>query len=72
MWSVGAKILEKMWEGPHWEWVWLFLDREDVVGWRTTASVWNDPGNYGPHGELFFFFIKKEPIVLGSALLQRD
>ena len=29
--------------------------------------VWNVPGNYGPHGELFFFVSQKEPaMVLGS------
>ena len=25
------------------------------VGMRTTASSWNIPQKYGPHGELFFF-----------------
>ena len=44
--------------------MWLFLDSWVVVGMRTTTSSWNIPSKCGPHGELFFFFIKKEPIVL--------
>ena len=36
-----------------------FLGR-DAVGLRTTASVWNVSGKYGPHGELFLFLIKME------------
>ena len=36
----------------------------DVVGLRATATIWNVLGKYGPHGELFFFPIKKEPVVL--------
>ena len=27
---------------------------------RTTSSQWNVPGRYGPHGELFFFLLKKK------------
>ena len=64
---VGAKILQKMWEGPCWEGVWPSLDPWDVVGLRTTASVWKVPGKYGPHGELFFFLIEKEPFALTKA-----
>ena len=65
---VGAKILQKMWEGPYWEGVWPYLDPWDVVGLRTTSSVWNVLGKYGPHGELFFFLIKNEPFALTKAL----
>ena len=61
---VGMKILKKMWEGPCWEGVWPHLDPWDVVGLRTTSGVWNVPRKYGPHGELFFFLIKKEPFAL--------
>ena len=64
----GAKFLRKMWEGPYWEEVWPFLDPWDVVGLRTTFSVWNVLGKYGPHGELFFFLIKKEPFALTEAM----
>ena len=35
---------------------------------RTASTYWNAPGKYGPHGELFFFLIKKEPIVLGEVI----
>ena len=45
---VGAKISQKMWDGPWWEGVWPFLDPWDVVGLRTAASVWNVPKKYGP------------------------
>ena len=31
---------------------------------RTTSTQWNVPGRYGPYGELFFFLLKKEPMVL--------
>ena len=31
---------------------------------RTTSSKWTVPGRYGPYGELFFFLLKKEPMVL--------
>ena len=35
---------------------------------RTAASSWNIPSNYGPHGELFFFLIKKEPTFYGKVV----
>ena len=38
---VGAKILQKMWDGAYWEGVWPYLDPWDVVGLRTTSGVWN-------------------------------
>ena len=50
----GSKNVQKMWEGRYWEGVWLFPDPWDVVGLRTTSSVWNVPGKDGPHGDLFF------------------
>ena len=34
---VGAKILQNMWEGLHWEGVWLDLDPWDVVRLRTSS-----------------------------------
>ena len=39
----SARILQKMWEGPHWEGVWPCLDPRDVVRLRTSSSYWNDP-----------------------------
>ena len=50
----GAKILQQMWEGHHWEGVWLYLDPWDVVRWRTSPSFRNVPRKYGSHGELLF------------------
>ena len=41
---VGAKILQKMWEGAYWEGVWPYLDTWDVVGLRTTSGVWKCTG----------------------------
>ena len=35
------------------------LDLEDSVRSRTASVEWNVPGKCGPHGELFFFLIKK-------------
>ena len=32
----------------------------------TASTQWNVPGRYGPCGELFFFFLKKEPRVLSE------
>ena len=29
----------------------------------TASSCWNVPGKSGPHGKLFFFLFKKEPVV---------
>ena len=33
---------------------------------RTASKHWNVPGKYGPHGELFCSFLKKEPMVLSK------
>ena len=50
---------------PFWEEVlWPFLDAWDSVRLRTTATQWNLPERYGPYGELFFFLLKKERVVL--------
>ena len=62
--AVGAKSLQKVWEGLGWEGMWPLLDLWDVVGYRTTASIWNVPKKYGPYGELFFFFLKKKELVV--------
>ena len=36
-----------------------------LVGKEGNASVeWNVPGKCGPHGELIFFLIKKEPATM--------
>ena len=58
MGAVG--FLQSLWErrsgrafGPTWiRW---------TVCLRTASMEWNVPGKYGPHGELFFFQIQKEP-----------
>ena len=52
---------------PLWEEVfWLFLDALDSVRLRTASTQWNVPGRYGPCGELFFFLLKEEPMVLSE------
>ena len=45
--------------------LWLFLDAWDSVRLRATSSQWI-PGTYGPYGEIFFFLLKKEPMVVRS------
>ena len=30
---------------------------------RTASTYWNVPGKSGPHGELFFFLLMKEPVA---------
>ena len=49
------------WRRPCWEGMWPSLDPWDVVGLRTTATVWNVAKNCGPCGELFIFLTEKEP-----------
>ena len=57
-------------EKPIWESVWPHLDPMDSVCSRTAPMEWNVPGKYGPHGELFFFLVQKEPAArLGSMAL---
>ena len=55
-----------MWDKPLCERVWLYLDPWDSVRLRTASTHWNVPKKYGPHGELFFFLLKKEPLVLSE------
>ena len=50
---------------PLWEEVfWPFLDAWDSVRIRTTSAQWNVPGRCEQYGELFFFLLTKEPMVL--------
>ena len=65
---VGANILQKTLEGPHWEGVWPCLDPWDGMRLRTSSSCWNVQGKHGPHSELFFFLIRKEPVALTKAV----
>ena len=58
-----------MWERPFWEGVWLYLDPWDSVRLRTASTRWNVPVKCGPHGELFFFLIKKEQVVTSNEVL---
>ena len=59
-----AGFLKRLWDKPIWEGVWPYLDQWDSVCLRTASGEWNVPGKYGPHGELFFFLIKKEPATM--------
>ena len=36
----------------------------DSVCLRTASVEWNVPAKYGPHDELFFFLIKREPATM--------
>ena len=53
---------------PFWDFVWPCMDTWDSVRLRTASTHWNVPG-YGPHGELFFFLIKKELVVASNEVL---
>ena len=64
----GAEMLQQMWEGLHWEGVWLDKDPWAVVRLRTSSCFWNIPRKYEPHGEVFFLLIKKEPFALTEAV----
>ena len=46
------------------EGVWTYFDPMDSVSFRTASMEWNEPGKYGPHGELCFFLIQKEPATV--------
>ena len=58
---------------PLWEEVlWPFLDAWDSVLLRTTSKQWNVLGRYGPYGELFFFLLEKEAMVLREPTFAPD
>ena len=72
----GLGFLQSLWEKPIWEGVWPHMDPMDSVCLRTASMEWNLSGEYGPHGELFFFLmhggllfflIQKEPVEVPSA-----
>ena len=58
-------MVPKMWDKLLWEGVWPYLDPWDSVRLRTASNV---PRQYGPHGELFLFLLKKEPTVLSELI----
>ena len=62
----GSVMVPKMWDNPLWESVWLYLVPWDSVCLRTASTHWNVPKKYGPHGELNFVLLKKEPMVLSE------
>ena len=59
-----AGFLQRLWEKPTWEGVWPYPDPCDSACLRTASVEWNVPGKYGPHGELFFFLMQKEPATM--------
>ena len=61
-------MVPKMVDKPLWEGVWPCLDPWDSVRLRTVSMHWNAPGKYWPHGEFFFFLLKKEPMVHGELI----
>ena len=60
----GVGFLQSLWEKPVWEGVWPYLDSMDSVCSRTASMEWHVPGEYGPHGELFFSLIQKDPVTV--------
>ena len=61
-------MVPELWDKPLWERVRPYLDPWDSVRLRTASTHWNVPGKCGPHGELFFFLLKKEPVVLSEVV----
>ena len=59
-----AGFIQSLWEKPIWEGAWPNLDPGDSVCLRTASVEWNVPETYTPHGELFFFLIKKKPATM--------
>ena len=57
---VASDLMLPLWE----EVLWPFLDAWDSVRLRPTSAQWNVPWRYGPYGQLFFFLLEKEPMVL--------
>ena len=57
-------MVPEMWKKLLWVRVWS--DPWDSARLRTASTHLNVPGKYGPHGELFFFLLKKEPMVLSE------
>ena len=53
-------MVPKMWDKPWWESVCPFL----ILG--SVCVCAQSPKKYGPHDELFFFLLKKEPLVLSE------
>ena len=62
----GSSMVPEMWDKPLWEGVWPYLDPWDSVGLHTASTHWNVPKKHGPHGGLFFFLLKEEPMVLSE------
>ena len=62
---VHVGFIESLWEKPIWEFgpTWNPMDSVCCVYSRTASMESNVPGKYGPHGELFFFLIQKEPAL---------
>ena len=57
---VVSDLMLPMWK----EVLWPFLDAWDSVRLRTPSTQGNVPVRYRVNGELFFFLLKKEPMVL--------
>ena len=62
----GSGMVPELWGKPLWEKVWPHLDPWDSVRLRTASTHCNVPGKYGPHGDHFFFLMKKEQVVASN------
>ena len=60
----GSGLVPELWSKPLWRKVRPFLDAWDSVRLRTASTHWNVPGKYGPHGELFFFFLIQKKLAM--------
>ena len=64
----GSGLAPKVWQRSFWKGVWPFMDAWHCVRSRTALSHWNVPGKYGPHGELFFFLLKENSMVVNDTV----
>ena len=69
LWPGGLKHFAKDVGNTFWDCVWPCLDPWDSVRLRTASTHWNVPRKCGPQGVLFFFLIKKEPVVASDEVL---
>ena len=63
----GDGFLLSLWKKPIWKGIWAYLGPMGGVCLRAASVEWNVPVKYGPHDELFFFLIPKEPASMPSS-----
>ena len=62
-------MVPELWGKPLWEKVWPFSARGTLCVCAQRPRIGTSQGSMGPHGELFFFLVKKEPVVASNEVL---